>query len=344
MKDYIEKCLELLQLLSCPSGYEEERIALFAELIKPFVDYVDYDIMGNCYATKRGTADNTIMLIAHADEIGLMINYIDERGFLYFHPIGGVDINVLQGHHVIIKGLRGEVLGVIGRKPIHLQGDDVDGKLNYDDLWIDIGVSNKDEAAKKVSVGCIATICSDLRKTDTDLIFGRGLDDSIGVAILLGVAQKLASLELGCNICYVASVQEEIGSRGAQVAASKLKPHVAIAIDVTHATDYPTVSPIKFGEVALGKGAVIAKGPNINKKIVAQIESIAKENNVPYQIELQAFPSGTDAREIQVCNDGVATAIIGVPCRYMHTPTETISLNDAIATVEMLVSLCKTLT
>lgn len=343
MKYYIEKCLQSLQSLSCPSGYEEERIASFAELIKPFVDSVDYDIMGNCYATKRGTADNTIMLIAHADEIGLLINYIDERGFLYFQPIGGIDINVLQGQNVRIRGVCGDILGVIGRKPIHLQGDDVGGKLNYDDLWIDIGVSSKDEATKKVSVGCVATICSDLRKTDTDVIFGRGLDDSIGVAILLSVAQKLASLELGYNICYVASVQEEIGSRGALVAASKLKPNIAIAIDVTHATDYPTVSPIKFGEVSLGKGAVIAKGPNINKKIVAQIESIAKENNVPYQIELQAFPSGTDVREIQVSHDGVATAIIGIPCRYMHTPSETISLYDAMAAVDILVSLCKSL-
>lgn len=340
MNNILTKLKNLQQAFS-PSGYEEKRLHMFHQLISPYVDCVKTDLLGNTYGIKYGTSNLSIMLIAHADEIGLLIHHIDESGFLHFHPIGGTDSAILPSHKVLIQGNTDTIYGIIGKKPIHMQGEDVGSKYNFEDMWIDIGVKSKEEALNLVSIGSVAVLDSEIACLNNDNICGRALDDCAGLAVLISVAEYFQVHQTEYNIIYVASVQEEIGSRGAQIIATRLKPNIAIAIDVAHTTDYPTISPIKYGDIQLGKGAVISIGPNIDKSISARLISIAKEHNLCFQIEAQAFPSGTDAREIQVRDCGIATGILSIPCRYMHTPVESISIKDLQSVISIIIQYCK---
>lgn len=325
---------------SSPSGSEEQVTNLFTDLVSPFVDEVYTDANGNCIAHKKGKGPK-VMLMAHADEVGLMISYVDKDGFLYFKEIGGIDTNILPSQRVWIHSAKGPVLGVIGRKPIHLQ-DKSEGarELNPEDLWIDISASDKAQALESVQIGDVATIISEPVVMPNETIVSRALDDKIGLAVLVGVAQNLN--EIKADVYLVASVQEELGARGARMVSEYVKPDVGIAIDVTHATDYPTMNPIKDGDVSLGKGAVVPLGPNMHKDVSRQLVSIAHEKDIPVQIEAIAKPTGTDAREIQVSGCGIKTGLVSIPCRYMHTPNEMVSLRDAEYAVRLLTEFLKT--
>lgn len=330
-----EALYESLQMAS-PSGSEEQVTKLFAKEIRPFVDEVYTDVNGNCIAHKKGPGQK-IMLMAHADEIGLMISYIDDRGFLYFKEIGGIDTNLLPGQRVSIMGQQGSITGVIGKKPIHLQEKSESNKaLNPEDLWIDIAAKDKADAESKVQIGSVATFQGTPTQLNDTLLLSKSLDDKIGLAVLMGLAQNLQSQQTDKDIYLVASVQEELGARGAQMVTAAILPDVGIAIDVTHATDYPTMSPAKDGDISLGKGAVIPLGPNMSKGINQTLINLAKTNDIPYQIEAIARPTGTDAREIQVAGTGIQTGLISIPCRYMHTPSEVVSLADADSAIALL--------
>lgn len=330
-----EALYESLQMAS-PSGSEECVTALFADTIRPFVDEVYTDVNGNCIAHKKGSGQK-IMLMAHADEIGLMISYIDNQGFLYFKEIGGIDTNLLPGLRVSIMGQQGPITGVIGKKPIHLQEKSENNKaLTPEDLWIDIAAKDKTDAESKVQIGSVATFQGTPTQLNGALLLSKSLDDKIGLAVLMGLAQNLLSQTTDKDIYLVASVQEELGARGAQMVTEAILPDIGIAIDVTHATDYPTMSPTKDGDISLGKGAVIPMGPNMSKGINQTLINLAKANNIPYQIEAIARPTGTDAREIQVAGTGIQTGLISIPCRYMHTPSEVVSLADADSAIALL--------
>lgn len=332
IKDILFESLKI----SSPSGFEEQVIDLFQKSISPFVDETIIDANGNCIAHKKGSGQK-IMLMAHADEIGLMISYIDDRGFLYFKEIGGIDTNLLPGQRVNIMGGQGSITGIIGKKPIHLQDKSENNKaLNPEDLWIDIAAKDKADAESKVQIGCVATFQGTPTQLNDDLLLSKSLDDKIGLAILLGLAQNLQSQQIDRDIYLVASVQEELGARGAQMVTKAILPDVGIAIDVTHSTDYPTMSPTKDGDISLGKGAVIPLGPNMSKGINQVFINLAKANNIPYQIEAIARPTGTDAKEIQVAGSGIHTGLISIPCRYMHTPSEVVSLADADSAIALL--------
>lgn len=325
---------------SSPSGTEEQVIHLFTDFVSPFVDEVYKDDNGNCIAHKKGMGQK-VMLMAHADEVGLMISYIDKDGFLYFKEIGGIDTNILPSQRVLIHSAKGPVLGIIGRKPIHLQDKSEGGReLNPEDLWIDLSVSNKAQALEAVQIGDVATIISEPVVLLNETIVSRALDDKIGLAILAGVAQNLG--DINADVYLVASVQEELGARGARMVSEHINPDVGIAIDVTHATDYPTMNPVKDGDVSLGKGAVVPLGPNMHKDVSRQLISIAQEKGMPVQIEAIAKPTGTDAREIQVSGCGTKTGLISIPCRYMHTPNEIVSLRDAEYAIRLLTEYLKT--
>lgn len=330
-----EALYESLQMAS-PSGSEELVTNLFQRMVSPYVDEVYTDVNGNCIAHKKGSGQK-IMLMAHADEVGLMISYIDDRGFLYFKEIGGIDTNLLPGQRVSIMGQQGSITGVIGKKPIHLQEKSESNKaLNPEDLWIDIAAKDKADAESKVQIGSVAIFqCTPTHLNDT-LLLSKSLDDKIGLAVLMGLAQNLQSQQTDKDIYLVASVQEELGARGAQMVTAAILPDVGIAIDVTHATDYPTMSPAKDGDISLGKGAVIPLGPNMSKGINQTLINLAKTNDIPYQIEAIARPTGTDAREIQVAGTGIQTGLISIPCRYMHTPSEVVSLADADSAIALL--------
>lgn len=340
MEEQLKDFLNRILTKSSPSGSEEQVINLFKNFVSPFVDEVYTDANGNCIAHKKGIGPK-VMLMAHADEVGLMISYIDKDGFLYFKEIGGIDTNILPSQRVCIHSAKGPVFGVIGRKPIHLQ-DKSEGarELNSEDLWIDLCVSNKAQALESVQIGDVATIISEPVVMPNETIVSRALDDKVGLAVLAGVAQNLYNTK--ADVYLVASVQEELGARGAQMVSEYVKPDIGIAIDVTHATDYPTMNPIKDGDISLEKGAVIPLGPNMHKDVCRQLVSIAQENEIPVQIEAIAKPTGTDAREIQVSGCGIKTGLISIPCRYMHTPNEMVSLKDAESAIKLLTEYLKT--
>lgn len=340
MKEHLEDFLNRILTESSPSGCEEQVTNLFKDFVSPFVEEVYTDANGNCIAHKKGIGPK-VMLMAHADEVGLMISYIDKDGFLYFKEIGGIDTNILPGQRVWIHGSKGRILGVIGRKPIHLQDKSEGARELYpEDLWIDISVSDKAQALNAVQIGDVATIISEPVVMPNETIVSRALDDKVGLAVLAGVAQNLGDIK--ADVYLVASVQEELGARGARMVSEYVKPDVGIAIDVTHATDYPTMSPVKDGDISLGKGAVVPLGPNMHKDVSRQLISIAQEKGIPVQIEAIAKPTGTDAKEIQVSGCGTMTGLISIPCRYMHTPNEIVSLMDAEYAIRLLTEYLKT--
>lgn len=332
LREFLNNILQL----SSPSGSEESVTKSFGDYVSTFVDEVSYDVYGNCIAHKIGNGEK-VMLVAHADEIGLIIRYIDDNGFLYFDELGAIDTSILPGQKVRISGVRGDVVGVIGKKPIHLQDKDSGNKeLNPEDLWIDIAACDKKEALNKVMIGSTGTLVSEPLLLSNDIVVSRAMDDKIGLMVLAGVAQALSKIQTDKDIYFVASVQEELGARGVQTVTQRILPDVGIAIDVTHATDYPSMSKVKDGDIALNKGVVIPLGPNMHKELSERFMSITQEKHIPHQVEVFARPTGSDARTIQQVGTGIKTGLISIPCRYMHTSNEMVSLKDAESTIQLL--------
>lgn len=332
---------ENLISLPSPSGFEDNASKLFKDYVKDFCDEVYVDTLGNVMGVihAEGSTEANIMVSGHIDEIGLMVKYIDEKGFIYFTAIGGVDIRLLMGLRVIIHTAKGKIKGVIGQKPIHLMDAkerDVVPKLK--ELFIDIGAKNKKETEKYVEIGDPITVDFGFEKLLNNRFVGRGFDDRMGafcVAELLRVVYEQKS-KLSMNLFCVATVQEEIGLRGATVSAYNIKPKVGIAVDVGFATDFPSVEPKVVGEAKLEGGPIISKGPNINPKLFDIIINCAKKNKIPYQLEGSPRGTGTDANVMQLTRGGVATAVISVPLRYMHTPVEVLSEKDLEHTINLL--------
>lgn len=334
--------LKRLVAIPRPSGYENEAKKCFIEMVTPFVDNCYEDIHGNVIAKRSGKSDKTIMLIAHIDEIGLVITYIEDNGFLRFNIIGGCDLSLLFGRKVIINHQGRQTVGVIGAAPIHLRKHESNGRngdIEVSDMWIDIGASCKDDAEQYVSVGDYLVFDSSLATLNGSYITSRGLDDAVGIVTLIEVLSKLPK-ELDYNICLVASIQEEIGLRGAITAAYTVRPDVCIAVDVTHATDYPSMNKSKYGDIRLGEGCVIPFGADMTPNIQNKLRHIAKENQIPFQTEVCPMRSGTDIHSVQVVRGGCATGLLSIPCRYMHTPIEVVSIYDIQSTTELLAKFC----
>ena len=299
----------------------------FSDAIKPFVSEVCTDVLGNIIAHKQGTGKK-VMLIAHYDVVCLMVSHIDGNGFLYARPAGSIDVSILPARKVIIRHKDKAVTGIIGKKPIHLIREEQNSKVTYENLWIDIGAKNQTEAMQMVSKGDYAYFCSDYEEMPNNLITGSYLDDQIGLNVLLKLAEQLYKKEILWDVFFVASNHEEIGMRGASVVAHKIKPEICICIDVTHATDYPAINVISDGDIKLGEGCVLAKGPNIYPALFKSLEETAIKNEIMYQVEVSPYQTGTDANVIQLSGEGVKTAVVSIPCRYMHTPHEICSKKD----------------
>ena len=337
-----ENILKDLLMTPSPSGSEQPIIKKMAMFLKDYIDELTIDNYGNLIALKYGANSNKkLMLAAHADEVGMMVTHIDNNGFLSFQEIGGIDTNLLPGQRVEIHNHQGVVTGIIGKKPIHLQDRDAKAK-DYDaeDLWIDMAAKDKEEAESKVEVGDYITYQTQPIVLQHDVWTSKALDDKVGLLTLVEVAKALDGKQPAMDVYFVASVQEELGARGIRTAALGINPDYGIAIDVTHATDYPTCSPQKSGEIKVGNGIVIAKGPNINKTIGRKLIDLAKQQNIKYQIEPIARPTGTDANFMQVSGTGVKTALLSIPCRYMHSPNEIVSLVDVNEGVRLLTHFC----
>jgi len=336
---------ELLHARS-PSGYEAEAQAVFDRHVKPAADAYANDALGNRLATLNPAGDPVLMLAGHMDELGLLITYVNKDGYLYFATIGGHDRTVISGRRVIIQTAKGPVKGVTGKRAVHLM-DEADRKKvpEIHEIWIDIGAKSKKDALARVAIGDVATYDHELELINGSIGTARAFDNKVGAYI---VGQSLIRLaqdrkKLAAKVVSVATSQEEIGTRGATTSAHLVNPHIAVAIDVGHATDHPDCDNRKFGETKLGGGPIICRGPNINPKIYQRLVAAAKAAKVPFQLEADPRPTGTDARAIQMARGGVATGLLSIPLRYMHTPSELVDLEDVERCVKLLVAFAKAL-
>lgn len=313
----------------------------FSHAIKPYVTDIRTDIIGNIIAHKSGNGKR-IMLIAHHDVVRLMVTYIDGNGFLYVKPAGGIDVSLLLARRVEIRHGETIITGIIGKKPIHLMRGEPNAKIAYEDLWIDIGATCQSEAQNMVSIVDYAYFCSDFEELPNDFVTGAYLDNQVGLRVLMKLAEQLALTELPRDVFFVASNHEEIGMRGASVAAHAVQPEVCICIDVTHATDYPTMNVISDGDIKLGNGCVLAKGPDIYPELFDCLRNLAVKHDIMHQVEVSPYPTGTDANVIQLVGDGVKTAVVSIPCRYMHTPHEICSKKDINSAIKLIYEFCTT--
>jgi len=320
-----------------PSGFEQPAQEVFRNFVKDKADEYKTDVHGNVIALKKGTGQLRFMVIGHADEIGLMVKYIDNDGFIRFTSIGGVDAAILPALKVKIYHNKKVYRGIIGKKPFHLLKPEERGKASkMSDLWIDFGAKNKKDAEKKISVGDHITFDVGMEMLNRDFVTTKATDNKAGVFVAACVLNELAGEKLSTNVYAVSSVQEEIGMRGGKTSAYGIDPHVGIAIDVTHATDYPFMNKHIMGDVKLGAGPVLVVGPNINPKVFELLKAAAEKAGIKYQIEAAPRGTGTDANAIQTTRAGVATGLISIPNRYMHTPVEVISFKDLEGSIKTI--------
>lgn len=328
-----------------PTGYERDTQRIFRHYMGPVAHEVRGDSHGNVMAILNPGGRVRVMLAGHCDELGFQINYIDDDGFIYFLPLGGHDQGLVAGRRVTIHATQGPVPGVIGKKPIHLMSEDERKTASeIKKLWIDIGAKNKQRALELVAIGDPITYNETFARLDGNLAVARGFDDKIGVFVVGNTLRLLAGTPMAAVLYAVSTVQEEIGLRGATTAAYGIDPQVGIAVDVTFATDHPGAEKKESGDVKVGAGPVITRGPNISHKVFELLVATAKDEHLPYQIAAANRGTGTDANVIQLTRAGVATGLVSIPNRYMHTPAELVSLEDAENASLLLAAFVKRLT
>ena len=321
-----------------PSGFEQPAAKVFRDRLTPVADEIETNVMGSVHAVLKGKSDGvSVMLAGHIDEIGLMVNYITAEGFIAFAAIGGVDAAILPGMRVRLHTAKGELLGIMGRKPIHLIEDDERKSVTkIEKLFIDLGLP-AEEVKKRVRIGDPITFDVGLETFGDGMAVSRAFDDKMGAWIAARVLEEVkAAGGAPGDIIAAATVQEEIGMRGGVTSAYGVNPTVGIAVEVGHATDYPDIDKRKHGEADCGKGPIIARGPNINTMLFDLLIAAAEKAKVPYQIGAEPRGTGTDANAIQLSRGGKVAGLISIPLRYMHTPTEVLALSDLDAAVSLL--------
>ena len=324
-----------LSAMSGPSGFESPVAERVRELLTACTDEQRADAMGNLIAVKRcgKSGAHTIMIDAHMDEIGFIVTGYD-KGFLRFGCLGGIDPRMLPAREVMVLTQPEPMFGVIDTLPPHvLESGDSDKTIDAKKLCIDVGLT-QEEAEARIPLGTPAVFASGCRELAGGAVCGKSLDDRACLAVVINVMQRLAGCELGVDVVCLAAVQEELGMRGAVTAAFSVAPDYAVTLDVTHAL---TPDAKKTETVAFGGGAAIALGPNMNRAMTDDIIAAAKNAAIPYQIEVVPGQSGTNAWATQIARSGVATALISIPLKYMHTPVETIDIADAQSAADILV-------
>jgi putative aminopeptidase FrvX len=331
-----------------PSGYEMEAQAVLDRYMDNVSSRYEKDALGNRIAYLEGTdaAAPTLMMTGHMDELGLLIRHVDENGYLYFDTVGGIDLSTISGRRVSILTKNGPVRGVTGRRAIHLMTLEERKKLpEKHNLWIDIGAKDKADALSRVRIGDPAVYDHALDQLNDQLIIGRALDNKVGCYVVCEVLRRIATSteRAAASLVSVATAQEEIGCRGARAVAGGVEADFAIAVDVTHATDHPECDNRRFGECKLGGGPSLTRGPNVAPHLFEALVEVAQAEGIPFQIEADARPTGTDGRELQMAPGGLATAVVSVPLRYMHTPSEIVALDDIEHTVRLLSAYARSL-
>lgn len=329
------------------TGYEFPAQKLIREHLEPKVHDVRVDPLGNLISVLNPDGEPRILLEGHIDQIGLQISGFHETGVLHFKPLGMIDPCTLPGKRVNIWTGEGEKhLGVIGRKSVRaFEKPKREEPLELENLYIDVGAGDKDEAKEMISVGDFATFAEYeyRRMGENKVAVGAGFDDSIGAFIVTEVMREISKAKdttLDAAVFGLSGVQEEIGGRGVRAAGFSINPDIALVTDVTFTSDVPGIKSRKAGEVKLGGGPVLGKGPKLNPKLRRRIEGIAEKK----EISIQPLSKGTplDASFIQVARGGVATALVSVPNRHMHTASEVVCLDDVRDIVELFTSFVKT--
>lgn len=345
MRNESLKFLEKLVNTPSPSGHEIQGQKVWLEYVKPFADKIKTDAYGNAVAVRNPGGSPRIMLAAHADEIALCVSYINDEGFLYVRRLGGVDPAITKAQRVTIHSARGPVNGVVGNVAPHLTKHDKEKekKPQISDLFIDIGVASRGQAEALVQIGDPVTLTDRFELLRNDLAVARAFDNRVGT---FAVAEALRLLAEGpervqAEVCVVSNIMEEVGCLGARQIAYNLHPDVALVVDVTHATDYPTVEKTAHGDVRLGKGPTLTYGGANHREVVARLEEVARNNEIPWQREAVSSTSGTDTDVIFWTRGGIPCALISLPNRYMHSPVEVVNLNDLDSIPKLMAEFCR---
>ena len=339
----------LYELLHTPSptGAEQAIQRKIYDRYKDVAHSIEPDIHGNLILSLNPKAKRKIMIAGHCDQIGFLVKYISPDGYIYVDTLGGTDYGVILGERLVIHTRSGPIHGVVGRKPLHLQqGAEVQQIPAGSKIWLDIGANDDKQVRERINVGDYVTFELKVTELQNDLIAAPGLDNKAGLFVCLETLRRCA--EAGCRIGLhvVSTVQEEIGSRGAATATSKLSPDVGIAVDVIPATDDPgyDMPPQRYVPCKLRQGPTVSTGPNTNPVVERMLLDGAKRLNIPWQPDPSGKTAANDARVIQIADSGVAAASVGVPQRNRHTQVEIVSLTDLENSITLLVEFVASVT
>jgi len=326
-----------------PSGFESAPAKIWRDQAAKFAE-VRADVAGNSIAEVVTGGAPTIMLAGHIDEIGVIVSYIDDEGYAYIAPIGGWDPQVLVAQRIRFLGRDGDVFGVVGKKPIHqMKPDEREKASKMTDLWVDIGANTKKEAEERLSIGDAGVIDSRTMDFPNGRLVSRSIDDRIGAFVVLEALRRYSEKPGKAHVVAVATTQEEIawGGGGALICATRVNPQMAIVVDVTFATDHPQMEKKEIGEAKLGGGPVLTRGSIISPVVFNLLRAAAEAGKIPYSLQAAGRDTSTDADAIHIAREGIATAVVGVPNRYMHSPNEMISLEDLDRTATLIADTCR---
>jgi len=345
-----EKSLAFLKLLldsPGPSGFETAPARVWREEAATFAEQVTTDVSGNTTAAINPGSAPRVMFAGHIDEIGLMIVHIDDDGYLYFSTIGGWDPQVLVGQRVLIAAKNRLVEGVVGKRAVHMQDEEERDQVSkISSLWIDIGAKSKKDALRRVRIGDPAVVAAPTVELPNRRLVSRSIDNRIGAFVVLEALRLLARRRPKAGVFAVATSQEEIawGGGGALTSATRIDPDVALVVDVTHATDHPSAEKKKHGDYKLGGGPVLFRGSAANPVVVELLTKVAEEKKIPYTLAAAPSDTGTDADAIYSARHGIATGIVSIPNRYMHSPNEMIDLSDLDRAAKLLAAFARKVT
>lgn len=327
-----------------PSGYEAAAAERWRAEASGFAAEVTRDVHGNSIAVVNPSGTPTVMLAGHIDEIGVIVTYIDDNGYVHIGPIGGWDPQVLVAQRIRFLGREGHVLGAVGKKPIHLmKPEDREKASKFTDLWVDIGATNRVQAEAMLSIGDAGVIDQHALDFPNDRIVSRSIDDRIGAFVVLEALRRYAEDPGTARVVAVATTQEEIAYHGggARVGAERVDPTMAIVVDVTFATDHPGIEKKELGDSALGSGPVLTRGSVISPVAFRILRDTAESLRIPFTLHAAGRETSTDADAIHLARNGVATALVSIPNRYMHSPNEMVSLRDLDQTATLIAAACK---
>ena len=341
--DFLERLLDE----AGPSGFEVRPARVWRKEAEGFADRVSVDVSGNSIAEINPVGSPRVMLAGHIDEIGLQVTHIDEHGFLFVDEIGGWDAQVIVGQRVTLLARERDVIGVVGKKPIHLiQPDERSKASKLKDLWVDVGATSRAEvAALGIRVGDPMVLASQMVRLAGDRIASRAIDNRIGAYVVLEALRQLAADPAEAAVAAVATAQEEIGHTGggARTSAFALEPAVALVVDVTFSTDVPDIDKKELGEHEIGGGPVLSRGSAAHPVVFERLVEAAEAEGIPYTIQAQPKATRTDADAIFLSRVGVPTGLISIPNRYMHSPNELISLSDVAHSIRLIAAFVRRL-